>query len=84
MTKKELIKLYQKCIFQINKIKKWLADNDWKVNKIVVGEWQRDDVRWIDYLNERENKRNLMDELIEQANALLEQIKSLQVVENED
>ena len=32
---------------------KWLADNDWKVNKRMLGEWAEDDERWIQYLTER-------------------------------
>jgi hypothetical protein len=44
-------------------ILQWLADNDWKVNKLVVGEWTKEDQRWIDYLNERQVKRNRLDEI---------------------
>lgn len=47
-------------------IDKWLKQNDWKVNKIVIGEWQVDDDRWIDYLNNRFDKRKRRDELIEE------------------
>lgn len=32
---------------------KWLAENDWKVNKRMLGEWAEDDERWIQYLTER-------------------------------
>ncbi len=45
-------------------ILKWLADNDWKVNKIVVGEWTKEDPRWLSYLEERQIKRNRLDELV--------------------
>lgn len=31
----------------------WLADNDWKVNKRMLGEWTEDDPRWQDYLTQR-------------------------------
>lgn len=48
---------------------KWLADNDWKVNKRTLGEWAEDDERWIAYLSEREKARADIDE----ANAVLEQ-----------
>lgn len=41
----------------------WLFDNDWKINKIVIGEWKTDDIRWINYLSERSNKRNRLDEI---------------------
>ncbi len=36
---------------------KWLADNDWKVNKRTLGEWAEDDPRWLDYLAGREQAR---------------------------
>lgn len=44
-------------------IQKWFSDNDWVVNKIVVGEWTTDDERWINYLAERKVKRARQDEL---------------------
>lgn len=44
-------------------IQKWLDDNDWKVNKIVIGEWKTDDERWLAYLEERAIKRARQDEL---------------------
>lgn len=31
----------------------WLADNDWKVNKRMLGEWAENDPRWQDYLAQR-------------------------------
>lgn len=45
-------------------IQKWFSDNDWVVNKIVVGEWTTDDERWINYLAERKEKRKRQDELL--------------------
>ena len=45
-------------------IQKWFSDNDWIVNKIVVGEWSTDDERWINYLAERQVKRKRQDELL--------------------
>ena len=44
-------------------IQKWFSDNDWIVNKIVVGEWTTDDERWLNYLAERQVKRKRQDEL---------------------
>ena len=44
-------------------IQKWFSDNDWIVNKIVVGEWTTDDERWLNYLAERKVKRARQDEL---------------------
>lgn len=45
-------------------IQKWFSDNDWIVNKIVVGEWATDDERWLNYLAERQVKRKRQDELL--------------------
>lgn len=45
-------------------IQKWFSDNDWIVNKIVVGEWATDDERWVNYLAERQVKRARQDELL--------------------
>ena len=41
---------------------KWLADNDWKVNKHLLGEWADNDPRWIEYLAGREQARKDYDE----------------------
>lgn len=48
---------------ELNEIQKWLSDNDWKINKIVIGEWTIDDPRWQEYLKERTIKRKRYDEL---------------------
>jgi hypothetical protein len=44
-------------------ILQWLADNDWKVNKVVVGEWEQDDARFLDYKQQRAIKRKRLDEI---------------------
>lgn len=49
---------------EIKSIQKWFADNDWKINKIVIGEWSTDDERWQSYLEERTAKRKRYDELL--------------------
>lgn len=36
---------------------KWFSENDWKVNKHILGEWSSEDPRWLAYLTERTNKR---------------------------
>lgn len=46
-------------------ILQWLADNDWKVNKVVVGEWTKEDPRWLEYLQERQIKRKRLEEIKE-------------------
>lgn len=40
---------------------KWLADNDWKVNKRMLGEWSETDERWLAYLADREKVRATID-----------------------
>ena len=42
---------------------KWLADNDWKVNKHVLGEWTDRDSRWLEYLAGREKARRDIDQV---------------------
>jgi len=48
----EKLKLYS----QLNKITKWLTDNDYKINKHLLGEYADDDERWTTYLQERQDK----------------------------
>lgn len=50
---------------ELEEIKQWFTDNDWKVNKIVIGEWNNNDSRWLEYLKDREIKRARQDELNE-------------------
>lgn len=40
----------------------WLADNDWKVNKRMLGEWAETDERWLAYLADRATMRAKIDE----------------------
>lgn len=40
---------------------KWLADNDWKVNKRTLGEWTEKDERWLEYLDGRAEARADID-----------------------
>lgn len=42
--------------------KKWLSDNDWMVNKRMLGEWAEDDARWLEYLAGRAKARAEIDE----------------------
>jgi hypothetical protein len=41
---------------EIQDIKQWLADNDYKVNKYVLGEYTDASQAWIDYKAERAAK----------------------------
>lgn len=45
------------------KILGWFFDNDYKVNKVFIGEWETTDKRWTDYLEERAVKRARLDEI---------------------
>lgn len=46
-----------------NSILKWFSDTDYIPNKIVTGEWEKTDPRWIEYLSTRLEKRARQDEL---------------------
>jgi hypothetical protein len=48
---------------ELQQIKKWFLENDYKVNKVVVGEWEQDDARFLDYKQQREIKRKRLDEI---------------------
>lgn len=50
---------------------KWLADNDWKVNKRMLGEWAETDERWLAYLEGRARARADIDD----ADAVLNTLK---------
>lgn len=50
---------------------KWLADNDWKVNKRFLGEWSQNDPRWLAYLADRVLARSDIDD----ANSVLLETK---------
>ena len=56
-------------LVELQEIKCWFTENDWKVNKIVIGEWSTTDNRWLDYLSERTIKRTRQDELNDLLNA---------------
>lgn len=49
---------------RLAEIDKWFKDNDWKFNKIYLGEWETTDPRWVEYLNKRAAMRKEYDELI--------------------
>ena len=50
---------------RLTEIQAWLSANDWKVNKIVIGEWEETDPRWIEYLTQRKAMREEQDLLNE-------------------
>lgn len=38
---------------RLREIDRWLTANDWKINKVFLGEWAEDDPRWTEYLETR-------------------------------
>jgi hypothetical protein len=42
-------------------IRQWLTQNDWKVNKVFLGEWAETDPRWVEYKEQRVIKRARLD-----------------------
>ena len=48
---------------ELIRIKQWFKDNDWKVNKIITGEWDNNNQNWIDYKEARTKYRNRQDDI---------------------
>jgi hypothetical protein len=48
---------------ELQQIKKWFLENDYKVNKVFIGEWQQDDARWVEYKQQRALYRKRLDEI---------------------
>ena len=42
---------------RLAEIDRWLKANDWKVNKVYLGEWKEEDPRWTEYLATRAKLR---------------------------
>lgn len=49
---------------RLKEIDDWFKENDWKVNKLFLGEWKVSDERWVEYLSKRAAMRKEHDELI--------------------
>jgi hypothetical protein len=49
---------------RLAEIDNWFKTNDWKFNKVYLGEWEITDPRWVEYLNKRAAMRKEYDELI--------------------
>ena len=49
---------------RLAEIDKWLTDNDWKLNKVFLGEWTTEDPRWTEYLATRKELRAERDTLL--------------------
>jgi hypothetical protein len=48
---------------EIKSILKWLSDNDYKINKHILGEYSDNDERWVNYLTERQVKLSRYNQL---------------------
>ncbi len=59
---KERVKNISEARAKKAKALKWLSDNDWKVNKRMLGEWVEDDERWLTYLADRAKARADIDD----------------------
>jgi hypothetical protein len=53
----------QQAKIELEEIKLWFLQNDFKPHKIITDEWEVTDPRWIEYLAERQLKRIKQDEL---------------------
>jgi hypothetical protein len=50
-------------VAELESIQNWFRQTDWIPNKILTGEWQDTDHRWIEYKKERSIKRARQDEI---------------------
>ena len=48
---------------RLKEIDAWLKANDWKLNKVYLGEWETTDPRWTEYLETRAALRAEHEEL---------------------
>lgn len=48
---------------RLQEIDAWFKENDWKVNKLFLGEWKVTDGRWVEYLAKRAAMRKEHEEL---------------------
>jgi len=48
---------------ELESIQNWFRQTDWIPNKILTGEWQDTNPRWIEYKKERSIKRARQDEI---------------------
>ena len=44
-------------------IQAWLKNNDWKFKKVLIGEWEETDTRWVEYKEQRAVKRARLDSI---------------------
>lgn len=48
---------------ELREIKRWFSSTDWMNNKIVTGEWTKENEKYVAYLEERAIKRARQDEI---------------------
>ena len=63
---------------QIKEIENWFYANDWKVNKIVLGEWTETRKEFVEYKKDRAKFRQMQDEL---SNLLSQKYQELLLIE---
>lgn len=63
--KKNSIRVINGAKKELQEIENWFKSTDWIPNKIIVGEWDVDDKRFLDYKLERVKYRLKQDELKE-------------------
>jgi hypothetical protein len=61
--KKEIILNNQRVYDEKQLILNLFKEHDWIINKVFIGEWTKEDPRWLAYLQERDTKRQRLDEL---------------------
>ena len=61
----ELNILKQQAEKELQEIKEWFISTDWIPNKVITGEWEETDKRWITYLADRKVYRHRQDEINE-------------------
>lgn len=54
---------------ELGEIKEWFSATDYIPNKVMVGEWEDTDPRWLAYKEERTRKRARQDEILKEMGA---------------
>lgn len=73
--------------YEMGEIKRWLSENDYKVNKHALGEYSDTDKRWTSYLKERKEKLlkyNELEILLEKVELPVFDISLLTPIEEEE
>jgi hypothetical protein len=73
--------------YEMEQIKQWLIENDYKINKHTLGEYADDDLRWVEYLEQRQEKLlryNELESLLEQVQLPVFDISLLTPIEVEE